>query len=202
MCFYENATYKANSDITKSDVDAQSTCSSTEQSNSNDDMVFKEAKKCKGQFCQRVQTVPHKTLTPKKDAKCVPSQIIIVSSKELPLSSDESSTIDVGSEIDNPWGNMDINDIPIEIVDNLNFSEDDEPEITKDYKGCDILFEPLNDQECRVVALKFNLVINESSHPVSFIGIGNTCPCPPHDNSVCKTKWSLSLQLIFTTIVW
>ena len=33
---------------------------------------------------------------------------------------------------------MDVNDIPIEIVDNLNFSEDDKPEITKDYKGCDI----------------------------------------------------------------
>ena len=95
VCFYENATYKANLDITKSDVDAQSTCSSTEQSDSNDDMVFNKAKKCKGQFCQRVQTVPHKTLTPKKDAKCIPSQIIIVSSKELPLSSDESSTIDV-----------------------------------------------------------------------------------------------------------
>ena len=41
---------------------------------------------------------------------------------------------------------MDINDIPIKIVDNLNFSEDDEPEITKDYKGCDILFQPLNDK--------------------------------------------------------
>ena len=116
------------------------------------------------------------------------------------MSSDESSNIDVGSEIDNPWGNMDVNDIPIEIVDNLNFSEDDEPEITKDYKGCDILFEPLNDHECRVVALKFNLVINESSHPVSFIGIGNTCPCPPmitqsaKPNGACLFN-SFSLQL-------
>ena len=119
--FYENAAYKANSEITKSDLDAQSTCSSTEQSDSNDDMVFNEAKKHKGQFCQRVQTVPHKTLTIKKYAKCIPSQIIIVLSKELPLSSDESSTIDVGSEIDNPWGNMDVNDIPIEIVDQSKF---------------------------------------------------------------------------------
>ena len=72
-------------------------------------------------------------------------QIIIVSSKELPLSSDESSTIDVGSEIvtdeiSNPWGDMEVDDIPIEIVDNLNFSEDDEPKIMGTLKGAEILF--------------------------------------------------------------
>ena len=47
---------------------------------------------------------------PKKD---VPSQIVIIPSKELQMSSDESSTstIDVGIESvtpTNPWGDMDV----------------------------------------------------------------------------------------------
>ena len=70
-----------------------------------------------------------KTLTPKKDANTVASQIVIISSKELPMSSDDSSTctIDVGTEALSPvnqWGDMDVQDIPLEIVDHFSDSDD------------------------------------------------------------------------------
>ena len=52
------------------------------------------------------------------------------------MSSDESSTIDVGTEFSqpnspacgmtNPLGDMDIDEVPIEIVDDLIFSDDEE----------------------------------------------------------------------------
>ena len=59
----------------------------------------------------------------------VSSQIIIISSKELPHSSGESSTIDAGTDEiisgagksnTNPWGDMDVKDIPIEIINDLH----------------------------------------------------------------------------------
>ena len=52
----------------------------------------------------------------------VKSQIVIMSSQEMPPSLDESKTIDVvGSEVcNNPFGDMNVEDIPIEIVDDLN----------------------------------------------------------------------------------
>ena len=37
----------------------------------------------------------------------------------------------------------------------------------------------LDDDDRRVAAMKFNLVINGKSHPVKFSGLGNFCPCPP-----------------------
>ena len=46
----------------------------------------------------------------------------------------------VTDEISNPWGDMAVDDIPIEIVDNLNFSEDDEPKIMGTLEGAEILF--------------------------------------------------------------
>ena len=50
--FYENATYKTNSDNSKLDVDVESTCSSNEESDSNDDSGFNQESKPKRQFCQ------------------------------------------------------------------------------------------------------------------------------------------------------
>ena len=68
----------------------------------------------------------------------------------MPLSSDNSSTIDVSTEKVsspiNPWGDMDVQDIPIEIVDCFSDMEEDleVPELTK---GLQVLFKPLNDEE-------------------------------------------------------
>ena len=130
--FYENQTYTTNSDNTWFETE-----SNDMSDDSQDDMVFTFSSNCKGQSCQRAN-IPnlHKTLTPKKTQDAVFSQIVIVSSKELPMSSDESSTIDIGTEFSQPnspacsltnqWGDMDIDDIPIEIVDDLMFSSDEE----------------------------------------------------------------------------
>ena len=59
----------------------------------------------------------------------IKSQMVIVSSTEMPLSSDDSETIDVGTEnfVDftrNPWGDLDVNKIPIKIVDDLHETGD------------------------------------------------------------------------------
>ena len=130
--FYENQTYKTNSNNTQFETE-----SNDMSDDSQDDMVFNFSSNHKGESCQRAN-IPnlHKTLTPKKTQDAVSSQIVIVSSKELPMSSDESSTIDIGTEFSQPnspvlsvtnqWGDMDIDNIPIEIVDDLIFSGDEE----------------------------------------------------------------------------
>ena len=91
----------------------------------SDDMGVSQGQSCPSDedTCQRVETnqCNQWTLTPKKAGKLISSQILIISSKEMPLSSDDSSTIDVGTEQVpspiNPWGDMNVNNIPIEIVD-------------------------------------------------------------------------------------
>ena len=46
----------------------------------------------------------------------IQSQLVIILSKDgaCSITSEESSLIDVG--VDNPWGNIDVNDIPMELV--------------------------------------------------------------------------------------
>ena len=62
----------------------------------------------------------------------IKSQIIIMSSQEMAPSSDEPETIDVGTEEipKNPFGNFNVDDIPIEIVDDLNDLSDDDVIVT------------------------------------------------------------------------
>ena len=62
----------------------------------------------------------------------IKSQIVIVSIQEMALSSDESETIDVGTEEipNNPFSNMNVDDIPIEIVDDLNDLSDGDVTVT------------------------------------------------------------------------
>ena len=46
----------------------------------------------------------------------IQSQLVIILSKDgaCSITSEESSLIDVG--VDNPWGNINVNDIPMELV--------------------------------------------------------------------------------------
>ena len=138
-----------------------------------------------GETCQRVfgKTTLPTTSTPKKFGENISSQIIIISSKELPLSSDELSSIDVGTEAPsrvNPWGDMNVPDIPIEIVDHLSDIECDEDATTVQRTDkTPLYFKPMNDDDRKIAALKFNLVINAQTHPVQFQGAGKMCPCPP-----------------------
>ena len=103
--------------------------------------------------CQRLsgKYTQLKTSTPKKDPDIIASQIVIISSKELPMSSDESSTciIDVGTEAlspMNPLGDMDIQDIPIEIVDHFSDSEDS-IQVFDSTQKCKVYFNPLTDED-------------------------------------------------------
>ena len=155
------------------------------------------------------------TSTPKKSGDDISSQIIIISSKELPVSSDESSSIDVGSEGPsrvNPWGVMDVQDIPIEIVDHLSDMECDEDAVIVHSTGkTPLYFKPMNDDDRKIAALKFNLVINAQTHPVQFWAAGKMCPCPPvitqsaKANGVCL--FNLFSMLLagrdtYNTIIW
>ena len=56
-----------------------------------------------------------------------------MSSQEMPPSSDESETIDDGGTecSNNPFGDMNVEDIPIEIVDDLNDLTGDEVMVTE-----------------------------------------------------------------------
>ena len=98
--------------------------------------------------CQRVfGKIPSpKTSTPKKD---IPSQIVIISQKELQISSDDSSSIDVGTEVlspVNPWGDMDVQDIPIEIVDHFSDTEDN-LQVVDSIQKTQGIFKPLTDED-------------------------------------------------------
>lgn len=126
-----------------------------------------------------------------KTSKCKPpltstlikSQIVIMSSQEMPVSSDDSKTIDVlnvkeSQDFTNPWGNMNDDQIPIVLVSKLNDTENS-CEIVDVENGTPTKFKPLNPHEQKVAALKFFLVINETTHVVNYYGIGNVFPNPP-----------------------
>ena len=113
-----------------------------------------------------------KTSTPVKS-----KQIIIASGQEVPVSSDESETIDVGVE-QNPWGEILVSEIPIEIVDNLNESSLS-AKVEHIDAGPVVYFTPLNDQDRINVGLKFNLVFKTETHKVVNFGIGLPCKSPP-----------------------
>ena len=120
---------------------------------------------------------------------CTPikSQMVIVSSTEMPLSSDNSETIDVGTEnlVDftrNPWGDLDVNKILIKIVDHLHERGDSELTITPQENSEEPRYLPLNEEDCRIVGLKFGLTLNKTDHNLKFVGIGNVLPKPPSCN--------------------
>ena len=144
VCFYENWKYTTtgpNSEIEPTEIYSDDMGVSQGQSGQSDEDT-----------CQRVETnqCNQWTSTSKKSGKLISSQILIISSKEMPLSSDDSSTIDVGTEKVpspiNPWGDMNVKNIPIEIVDCFSDMED-EIGVTEVSKGLKILFNPLNDEE-------------------------------------------------------
>ena len=78
----------------------------------------------------------------------------------------------------NPWGNMNVDEIPLEIVDHFSDSEQ-EVIITDVNKRGSVIFNPLSSDDRKIVALKFNLVISKESHQVEFKNIGKFCPSPP-----------------------
>ena len=108
----------------------------------------------------------------------IKSQIVIMSSQEMPPSSYESETIDVGVER-NPFGDMNMNEILIEIVDDLNNKSGVDVTVTVVEEPPVCLFMPVCDDDHVVAAMKFSLVINPKSHPVMYCGIGGKISNPP-----------------------
>ena len=171
VCFYEKEKYK--DDGKTSEI--QPLNSDVDSVESDDDMSSTTT-------CQSVYSLP-KTSTPKKNVDNVGSQIVIISGKELHMSSDDSSTCTINVSTEalspvNPWGNMDIQDIPIEIVDHFSDLEESVHVVDSMHKSL-FSFKPLTDEDRQICALEFNLVINANSHPVKFTGIGKLCPYLP-----------------------
>ena len=104
-----------------------------------------------------------------------------MSSKEMAPSSNESKTIGVGGTEcnSNPFGDMNVEDIPIEIVDDFNDLTGDEVMVTEVEEPPVCAFSPLSDEDHVCMALKFSLVINPKSHPVKNFGVGKKMRNPP-----------------------
>ena len=91
-----------------------------------------------------------------KQENLVPSQITILQSNDMPFSPDES-VLDVGVDdyvqgnykIFNPWGDMNVNDIPLEtdMDTDTDSSTNKEPLIVKAEKRPDVVFSPLSNIE-------------------------------------------------------
>ena len=113
----------------------------------------------------------------------IKSQIVIVSSTEMPLSLDDSETIDVGNEraeaVLNPWGDLNVDEIPIEIVDDLHQTGDSDLTIVGEESQNEHQFIPLNNDDHKQVGLKFGLALNNTNHLLHFKGVGKQLPNPP-----------------------
>ena len=122
--------------------------------------------------CQRI---PEYNGMPEKE-KCkenlIKSQFVIMSSHDNLLSSDES-VISVGNYF-NPFGDMKVDDIPMEIVENL-FTEDDSVRVcsSKVLKPADkVFFWPLQCLERILAGSRFYIKIHSDDRNVMFNGMG------------------------------
>ena len=114
----------------------------------------------------------------------IKSQIVIMSSTENPLSSDESINIDVGLESTelNPLGSVDVSHIPMEIVENLFDDGDDSLNNVTVIDNCGSVqrkFVPLTDEQRQVASLKFSLVLNLKEYKVNMEGNDTILKNPP-----------------------
>ena len=105
----------------------------------------------------------------------IQSQMVIISSKDgaCSVTSEESSLIDVS--VDNLWGNMDVNDIPMKVASDP-IASDNELIIGTD-KGIE-KFEPLSDSNRKRIAMKFYFCVS-SIDKVEYTGNGNHCTSLP-----------------------
>ena len=146
--------------------------------------------------CKRTKIYePNESSTPVTSTP-IKLQIIIMSSKEMPPSSDESERINVGTnDLQNVFGNINVDEIQIEIVDDLmnstEYDSDDTIILTGTKQSVDFYFNPLNDEDRHLAALKFSLVITGKTHPVYTKGVGMKLKIPPtvtikaHGNGAC-----------------
>ena len=91
----------------------------------------------------------------------------------------------------NPWGNMKVDEIPLNIVDHFSDSEHDVI-VTDVIKKASVIFNPLSGDDRKIAAMKFNLVICEKNHQVEFRNIGKLCASPP---VITQSAWGNGLCL-------
>ena len=134
--------------------------------------------------CKRAKVYePNESSTPFTSTP-IKLQIIIMSSKEMPPSSDESEMIDVGTnDLQNVFGDINVDKIPIEIIDDfMNSTEYDSNDtiiLTGVKQSVDLYFNPLNDENRHLAALKLSLVLTGKTHPVHTKGVGTKLKIPP-----------------------
>ena len=146
-------------------------------SQSNSDNDFPSDTEC----CQRMKNYAASkaplTSTPIK------SQLVIVSSTEMPLSSDDSETIDVSNEradsVLTPWGDLNVDEIPLEIVDDLHQTGNSDLTIVGEESKNEHQFIPHNNNDQKQLGLKFGLALNNTNHLLHFKGVGKHLPNPP-----------------------
>ena len=100
-------------------------------------------------------------------------------SNDTPFSSDES-VLDAGIDENvqendkkfNPWGDMNVNDIPLDIDTDTDSSTKSEPIFVKTEKPPDVVFSLLSNIEHLNSAKKFYIKLRPSEHTICFKGIG------------------------------
>ena len=114
-----------------------------------------------------------------KQENLVPSQIMIMQSNDTPFSSDESildarvdDYVQNNHKSFNPWGDMNVNDILLDIDTDTDSSTKNKPVIVKAEKPPDVVFSPLSNIECLNSAKKFYIKLRPSDHTIHFKGIG------------------------------
>ena len=114
----------------------------------------------------------------------------------MPPSSDESETIDVGLESsENPFGDMNVDEIPIEIVDDLLDTTNDLHVTRVNNNTTQLIYRLLNDDDRHIAALHFNLVTHSDTHPVKHYGVDKLLKSP-------STVYHYCLQVtIHTTLL-
>ena len=134
--------------------------------------------------CRHVMSKETASQSPTMNSTPIKSQIVITSSTEMPLSSDESVMIDVGVEPNyhNFFGSLNDNEVHMEIVENFYENNDETMEnvtIVDSHAGAPQKFLPLTYEQRWIAGLKLNLVLNIEKHKVIVDGVGTVLKKPP-----------------------
>ena len=122
--------------------------------------------------CQRILEYNGMMIKEKYKKNLIKSQFVIMSSHDDLLSSDES-VISVGNYV-NPFGDIKVDDIPMEIVEDLH-TEDDSVRLcsSKVVKPADkVFFWPLQGLERMSPGSRFYIKIHSDDRNVMFNGMG------------------------------
>ena len=166
--------------------------------------------------CQRAQGYQPKKFDVPLTLTTIKSQIVIMSSCEMPVSSDESETIDVVNDRNiNPWEDIPVDDIPIEIVDNLHNDTDIDSDSSCDLVDVQtpalMVFNPLTDEECKLAGLKLFLVLNPSNHALKYSGVSKIFSKEPVVTISAKSDGSFLFNMLsillagretYNTVIW